>query len=164
MGNCIIAGARSSQGIVPSSMYSRRNSMELIAADVATKHAKKETMIRYFRCIEEIEKTTLGIVNIFNDAVDCFEKNEEYKHILESLQTRLFDLHQSLCLLFKLSVYKVDFSVPERKELAQEMLDLVKKLWKDIKDTFEGNRFGFIEMEKRIDRLVKKTADLTRVV
>ncbi|CAL2042467.1 unnamed protein product [Caenorhabditis brenneri] len=166
MGNCILAGARSSQGIVPSSMYSRRNSMELIETDVATKHATQKIMIRYFRCIEEIEKTTHGIVNIFNEAADCTSigKNDEFKHILASLQTRLFDLRQHLTTLFKLSIYKVDFSVRERKDLAKEILALVKSLWKDIKETFEGNPFGFTEVEHKIEVLVNETTNLTRIV
>ncbi|KAF1751885.1 hypothetical protein GCK72_018439 [Caenorhabditis remanei] len=121
-------------------------------------------MIRYFRCIKEIDKTTTGIVNLYNEAADVVDKTDEFKIIIQSMQTRLYDLHQNLLTLFKLSIYKIDFSVRERKYLAKKILVLVKELWKDTKETAEGNPFGFNNIESKIEILVKDTDDLTKLI
>ncbi|UMM34305.1 hypothetical protein L5515_007446 [Caenorhabditis briggsae] len=164
MGNCIVAGARGSLGFVPSRMYSGKNSSESIQEETALKPATKKQMVRYYRRIQEIEKTTTGIVNIFNDAAENVDKTDEFNIILQSLLTRLLDLHKDLNILIQFSFYKIDFSVHERKDLAEKIKLLVSNLWNDIKGTLEGNPFGFAEIEIKMENLVKQTGDLIKIV
>lgn len=77
-------------------------SQRILQANVGTRHATSKVTTRYFRCIEEIEKTTNGIVNIFNDATQFLreDRDDEFKTTMEvcfpygeTVIFREFDVH-----------------------------------------------------------------------